>query len=106
MNPWDYLSPDTLENRHPLISDVIKTGATYPERVPSIKEVSQLQKRVIDGLVRLYPSLAEPQSPKFSRGAVCTSYGALFKGILSLPERDRVQLLRFYLANQLTPRLG
>src|SRR5207253_3109821 len=33
VNPWEYLSPDILENRFPTIAETIETGATNPRRI-------------------------------------------------------------------------
>jgi hypothetical protein len=102
----NYFSPDVLEHRFEIIADAIETGVANPTRIPSNKEVSQLQKLVTDRLVWRYPALADPQSPLFSPANVCEAFAALFKEISTLPVVDRVPLLRFLFANRFTPRSG
>jgi hypothetical protein len=100
---WEYVPPDSLERGLAAISDLTETTATNSKRAPPTKEVLQLQKLVIDGVTRRYSEtfplvLADPRSPKFSHETVCRAFGALFREVLTLPTRDRVQMLRFFFA--------
>ena len=101
----EYLSLPTLEREFASVAELVETGLTNPQHIPAAKEVSQLEKIVSQRLAQRYSpdellALAHPHSPKYSHATVCRMFRARFEEILSLPARDRVQLLRFLFANQ------
>ena len=100
----EYLSFPTLEREFAIVSELVETGATHPKNIPVKKEVSQLEKIVAERLAQRYSpedllALAHPQSSKYSHGTVCRMFRARFEEILTLPVRDRAQLLRFLFAS-------
>jgi len=98
-DPNKYFSKELLLRELNSINDVIKTGATFPQQIPSVKSIENIQSKLYLELYKkigkdlfILDKLESNDVDKTKASQIIIKY---YEEILKLPNNESVQMLRF-----------